>query len=113
MVTTELSWQDAQTNCRSSEGYLAEVTSQEEQTALAAEARRLGVMPWVGLTDRANENTWVWDYSRVEANFTAWDDGEPNDATGEDCVLLTWYEDDLWNDYPCEIAKPSICESKP
>jgi hypothetical protein len=70
---------------------------------------------WIGLNDRAMEDTWVWDGGRG-SGYLRWHTGEPNDtAMNEDCVTTgQWGPDDpRWNDSDCATALSYICEVIP
>ena len=41
--------------------------------------------------------------------FTAWNEGEPNNVGEEDCVNLPTWSAGLWNDLPCDAQLPYIC----
>lgn len=61
---------------------------------------------WIGLTDQANEGTWVWvDDSALE--FEDWGWMEPNDLLGEDCVET---DDSRWRDSDCGGNSRFVCE---
>ena len=67
---------------------------------------------WIGLTDSALENTFVWvtDEPMVYIN---WDDGEPNDgAGGEDCAIYAG-DSDSWDDRECDQTHGYFCEREP
>jgi hypothetical protein len=63
---------------------------------------------WIGLTDVAQENIFVWvDGSLLSYNY--WQSGEPNNSGNEDCVLL---RDVGWNDQACGDGRRWICEAQ-
>lgn len=44
---------------------------------------------WTGITDDANEGTWVdMDGNVVPSEYITWAAGEPNGGTAENCVLF-------------------------
>lgn len=96
-----------------SQGYLATVTSAEENDFIGG---RLNGDGWFGAGDGATEGDWKWisgpetgtsfwsgkgSGSAVSGRFSDWASGEPNDGGegGEDCAQ--YYPYGSWNDYPC------------
>lgn len=72
---------------------------------------------WIGLNDRGIEGTYVWaDGSPFE--FSAWGEGEPNNAgggQGEDCVEYATQPvgdvlSPVWNDISCLLPRRGLCE---
>merc|ERR1712107_768454 len=43
---------------------------------------------WIGLTDFADDGRWIWQESHQVANWTNWQEGEPNNLGGQDCVIM-------------------------
>ena len=63
---------------------------------------------WIGLTDLAAEGDFVW-WDGSALTYDAWSPNEPNDGGGaEDCA--EWLPTGLFNDIPCSVARPAICE---
>ena len=96
-------------------GYLATVTSQDENDFITA---KLSGQGWIGASDAANENQWLWvtgpeagtqfwqgvsNGSVVGGEYNNWSANEPNNSgSGEDYAhFLT---DGLWNDYAFDNA---------
>ncbi|MGL4511645.1 MAG: lectin-like protein [Lacipirellulaceae bacterium] len=53
---------------------------------------------WIGLNDRAVENTFVWD-SGATFSYRNWAEGEPNDSSGEDWAEIWRLDGEIsWND---------------
>ncbi len=61
-----------------------------------------------GLTDAAEEGTFVW-IDGTAAAYSMWADGQPDNASDEDCVHF--YPDATWNDIPCTYEKGYVCEA--
>lgn len=131
------SWVDARTACGAFSGAdLVRIDSQAENDLvfdLAAPHVDLTECDpevdvcdfWVGGNDRDTEDTWIWldDADAVIDNppdgvetplFSQWRAGEPNDADGEDCMIIEG--DNLareWDDRGCAAQYPIICERGP
>lgn len=80
--------------------HLATFESEAEEDAIAAELRKVhpGLQFVVGLNDEALEGTFVWA-SGEALTYSRWGPGEPNDAGGEDHVVVTLLQNSTtWND---------------
>ena len=100
--------------CGKKGGYLAEIVSKIQHTNLNALLDAKSCY-WIGLSDIAAENEFVWQhsYSPLGAKFTNWVPGEPNNAglrTDEDCVHL-WHGGGHWgwNDMDCKTTHTEAC----
>jgi len=96
------------------QGYLATITSAEENAFVAA---RLANAGWMGASDAGVEGTWNWvtgpelgttfwsgdeNGSAVSARYENWSTGEPNDSSSnEDCAQFLSGGSGQWNDLPC------------
>ena len=99
-----------------SSGYLATITSQEENDFVAARLQGDG---WMGASDAAQEGVWrwldgpesglqfwsgAWGGNTVDGMYANWATGEPNDylngSPGEDCAQF-YISSSRWNDLPC------------
>jgi hypothetical protein len=105
-------WQDARSLCQGA-GYgdLASVRSSAEQDWLKALAAAANFpdpeAPWIGYNDLANEGNWQWSDGWT-GSYTAWNPGEPNNVSDEDCTQLYWGPGDTtgnWNDHQCQLAE--------
>lgn len=88
-----LSWSVAKAYCEHAGGYLATITSAEEQNVVSG----LGtVHAWLGGYRTSNDNfAWI---TGEAFNYSNWIDGEPNNGGGtENCIGI--YPDHGWNDY--------------
>ena len=107
----KLQWADAKLACEANDGSLAVMRTPDDNRALrqAMAARFSARQMWIGLTDHGHEGDWTW-VSRAQLDFTAWEDGEPNNWRVEDCVELhgdSW----RWNDLECRTRLPFVCEA--
>jgi hypothetical protein len=66
---------------------------------------------WLGLNDLVSEGSWIWD-DRTPLVYENWDEGEPNDAGGEDCGIIMTSRDraSYWDDRACDSERSYICE---
>lgn len=105
-------WTQAKTACREANGYLAEITTDDENKAVLKFLEEYeNVDVWIGLNDRKTESEFEWAKSKTKlGDFNHWNTGEPNNGAEiygeEDCVFL--YARSLstnrkWNDVNCNI----------
>lgn len=100
-LDTVTTWEEAKEYCESQGGYLATITSQEEDEFVYAYLRNNFdyESAYFGFTDRDEEGTWVWDNGEV-SSYTNWHSGEPNSENpNEDFAMYYYkYSDGSWND---------------
>ncbi|MAV69894.1 MAG: hypothetical protein CMG04_03720 [Candidatus Marinimicrobia bacterium] len=82
-------WQDARVNATENGGYLASITTAEENAFLT------GNVSWFGFTDEITENSFLWTTGE-QVDYTNWNSNEPNDSGGEDYTHLNI--NGTWND---------------
>ncbi|KFO22969.1 Low affinity immunoglobulin epsilon Fc receptor [Fukomys damarensis] len=99
-------WVQARFTCDDLEGRLVSIHSQEEQDFLTKHANKEG--SWIGLRDLDVEGEFIWmDGSPVD--YSNWQSGEPNNAQGEDCVMMQG--SGKWNDAFCRSWLDAwVCE---
>jgi cysteine-rich repeat protein len=99
------SWEMARAACASAGGYLATITSAEEDAFIAAQ---FPGGSWLGATDSAVEGTYAWVTNEPLA-YTNYAPNEPDDPMGDhDCLLLG--PDNVWHDRACSTENRYICE---
>ncbi|KAL5010907.1 hypothetical protein ScPMuIL_013212 [Solemya velum] len=101
----------AKEQCEDRGGMLVRIDSYEENQMLWDYIRNKGGNRWTAL--RVNHDTGIeyWTHSPgVQANFTNWADGEPNDHTGEESCVQLLKENGKWNDVECVKTIQVICE---
>ena len=85
-ININLNWHDAKTYCENIGGYLATLTSKEENDFVY---NNLG-NGWLGGTDEKNEGTWEWITGEIW-DYTNWSPGNPNDHYGSGQDYLKFY----------------------
>lgn len=100
-LDTVTTWEEAKEYCESQGGYLATITSREEDQFVYNYLRNNFdyESAYFGLTDRDKEGTWLWDNGEV-SSYTNWHSGEPNSENpNEDFAMYYYkYSDGTWND---------------
>lgn len=100
---------EAEADCLAQGGKMLSIHSQTIQDWAAAEAFAIADADWwIGLDDLDQEGAFTWS-DGTPLDFTAWNEGEPNNVGDEDCVNLPNWTGGLWNDLPCEELRPYIC----
>jgi hypothetical protein len=106
-VSGAFTYEEAVAAAEAAGGYLATVTSAEENAFLAAlgTADDFSYGAWLGGSDSAVEGTWRWTEGPEnggEFTYTNWAAGEPNESNGgEDKLMMYLYDESgagLWND---------------
>lgn len=93
-------WNAALQYCNARNGYLATITSQEENDFLYSYIKQEGYeSAYFGLSDAAYEGTWTWANGEA-VTYTNWHKNEPNgENSGEDYALFYYkYSDGTWNE---------------
>lgn len=104
-----LTWDAARVHCGLFYADLVEVADQAEYDLLLAQPLT-GPAVYIGLNDIEREGSFVWPDGSPEV-FSAWGEGEPNDALdGEDCVQIA-VATALWNDIACTATGSFVCEA--
>lgn len=112
------SWKEAKEYCESQGGYLATITSKEEDEFVFSYLQNNFEYEsaYLGLTDRDEEGTWIWDNGE-EVSYMNWHSGEPNgENSNEDFAMYYYkYSDGSWNDgdfgeLTANSGKAFICE---
>lgn len=94
------SWDEAKAFCLAQGGYLATITSAEENAFLYDYIVSQGyTSAYFGFTDAAEEGTWVWDNGE-DVSYTNWHSGEPNAENSKEDYAMFYYKfkDGTWND---------------
>jgi hypothetical protein len=95
LYTTSSTWTNAKNAAINVGGYLATVTSAQENSFLYSNNFAANT-PWIGATDETVEGTWTW-VSGETWSYANWGTGEPNNSGNEDYVTMR--TDGYWNDW--------------
>ncbi|NQZ27080.1 MAG: PEP-CTERM sorting domain-containing protein [Colwellia sp.] len=91
-------------------GYLATITSQEEQDFIKALIGN--TRAWIGASDAASEGNWIWmdgPERGLALSYTFWAAGEPNNwSKGEDYAAINWKSNGRWNDWGTPASHQSV-----
>lgn len=90
-------WEEAQEYCESLDGYLAVISSQEENDALYSFATSQGYdNVYFGFSDNTEEGVWQWVNGET-LEYSNWNAGEPNAFTDDEDYAV-FSENRTWND---------------
>lgn len=64
---------------------------------------------WIGLS-RGEKDTWMWVDGTNLTGPGFWQDGEPNNADGEENCVEVSRDAAAWNDVPCSRKFSWLCE---
>jgi len=70
----------------------------------------LGRIYWLGGSDLVTEGEWQWTSEQETFKYTNWMPKEPNNLTGEDCLLNNWLGHGKWGDFVCERTEYFVCQ---
>lgn len=93
-------WEEAKAYCESLGGYLATITSQEENDAVFEYMTDQGYdSAYFGYTDEETEGTWKW-VNGEKSDYTNWNPGEPNAENSKEDYAMFYYKypEGTWND---------------
>lgn len=100
-LDTITNWEEAKQYCEEMGGYLATVTSREEDEFLYAYLQNTFQYEnaYFGFTDREEEGNWKWSNGE-EGSYTNWHEGEPNAESAEEDFAMYYYKypEGTWND---------------
>lgn len=115
---TPVSHDEALERCSLAGGSLASVDDAPLNAWLSARMAELDADDfWLSGTDAEDEGVWRWGDGRVFfdvsadggalRSFAPWDEGQPNDLNGEDCMRSTG---GVWRDLDCSDAIAFVCQ---
>jgi hypothetical protein len=94
VIGKSLPWKNARDDCEKRGGYLATITSKEEQKFIQSLLKKKGDNNWFWLGGYREGKDWQW-VTGESFTFTNWNTGEPSGG-GEDKLML--FKNGLWND---------------
>ncbi|XP_016308895.1 brevican core protein isoform X3 [Sinocyclocheilus anshuiensis] len=106
--TKRQKWEVAEQHCRMCGGHLVSVMSPEEQEFINDKYREY---QWMGLNDKTIEGDFRWSDGNPLL-YENWYRGQPDSyfLSGEDCVVMVWYDDGRWSDIPCNYQLSYTCK---
>jgi len=109
LFDNSVTWKEAQEYCNSIGGYLATITSQEENNVLYNLIKKGSNTDYfIGSNDSEKEGVWKW-ITNEPMNYTNWNAGEPNDTNNEDFASII-KTNGKWNDLDASAKRGFICE---
>jgi len=110
---TPKTWANAQLSCAAQNGYLATITSLDENEWITKNmlANISATSIWIGGSDDTTEGAWKWS-NGDEWTYTNWHTNEPNNLKDEDSLAI-YVADGTWNDWGNANKVPYICEWNP
>ena len=100
--------------CSTHQAHLIEFTEGDLKPKLRTIATNLGLTTdfYIGLNDKENEGSWLWEHSNTTlASFAGvWDEGEPNNLGEEHCAAVRPHRNYLLNDLQCSRKLPIVCQ---
>lgn len=103
-----LDWEEAKSAATAMGGYLASITSAEENNFVATQVAD-GSLAWIGLSDAVAEGAFVWS-SGESFGYSNWGQGEPNSAGVENWVEINRNAIGKWNDMPAGFPRRFVVE---
>ena len=100
--------------CSTHQAHLIEFTEGDLKPKLRQIVSTLGLKVdfYIGLNDKENEGSWIWEHSNTTlASFAGvWDEGEPNNLGDEHCAAVRPNRNFLLNDLKCSRKLPIVCQ---
>ena len=106
----EQTWVDAADACATLGFHLVQIDDALENDFVDASSDDISEdYWWLGLNDRAVEDTFVWDGGGV-SGYLNWQPGQPNANGEQDCTNTNIWDDGTWNDADCDEESRYVCE---
>ncbi|XP_052701321.1 macrophage mannose receptor 1-like [Crassostrea angulata] len=102
-----LDWESADHFCTLDNGTLASISTIYRFGFIQALGRHVNLTTyWIGLRRSNTSDLYMWS-NGLPYIFTNWNQSEPSQKPGEDCVLS---HNNKWKDTSCKIRLPFLCE---
>jgi hypothetical protein len=120
IVESNVTWAVAAADCNDDDDLVSGITGHTHLVVVGDAVEKASLTnqfsgnTWVGLTDEAVENTFVWVTSEPTNGFPVvgqqppWDTGDPDGATAENCVRFKNSFD--FEDRQCTESNSYVCE---
>ena len=111
MIMEPKSFDDAAKHCIQIGGKLFEPKSEKENDDVIDSFETLQF--WLGIHDNEEEGHFKYQSDNSELEFEKWYSGEPNNINNEEnCARVVHGSEHQWNDIPCHLLSPFVCEKK-
>ncbi|XP_032366383.1 secretory phospholipase A2 receptor [Etheostoma spectabile] len=101
IVTSGLTWTEAQSRCRANYTDLASVRDLADQQKIQGILKRA---VWIGLF----RDPWKWS-DGSNSSFSFWKTGQPDNKGNQTCVAADFSQSGAWEDWPCDMERAFIC----
>ena len=89
-------YEEVEKRCESLGGYLAAITSDDENTAVWDHVKTMNTpMCYIGLFDAGHQGSWTWS-SKESVSYTNWASGQPKDFSEWGADQPAYYPTDNW-----------------
>ncbi|XP_076106000.1 perlucin-like protein [Mytilus galloprovincialis] len=112
LVTTQMTWIEAQRYCSQYGGVLAQPENSDINKYLKSLTDKKTWL-WIGASNLPDKKTWEWHNPLKAITFTDWQSSQPNAYSTENCMLY-WKSSEgyKWGDYYCNRKYGFICQRK-
>lgn len=107
--TLPMTWEESLAHCLSVNAHLVKVTSREEMDFIYfsfVKPLRSG-SAWIGLNLQQGSFRWT---DNTDLRYKNWNVGEPNNFKGYEHCVEIFVNNGKWNDIPCWLKRPFVCE---
>ncbi|XP_040899670.1 macrophage mannose receptor 1-like [Toxotes jaculatrix] len=109
LVETEMTWNDARSNCEMENSTLAKISDEGTNSKVRTTLSTYTVA-WIGLS---KTSLWFWSETRENYTFTNWQHGQPDNLNGEEWCAAVEVKNGTWTDEQCNVTLPFFCYGIP